>query len=766
MQKYRITVLTSQLLRLEYDEDGFFEDRPTQVVQNRNFPKVDYKVIDEENRLQIITEKLHLIYDKKPFSKNGLSIRLRDRIFKSGSTWHFGEKCEDLGGTARTLDLVDGECKLESGIMSKKGYAYTDDSKSLVINNDGWVEPRKKNTIDVYFWGYGRDYRQCLKDFYHLCGNQPLLPKYALGNWWSRYYKYTQKEYLELMDRFESEGLPFTVAVLDMDWHVVDVDPKYGSGWTGYTWNKKLIPNPEEMLKNLHDRGMHVTLNDHPADGVMPYEELYESVREAVGVEKSEAGIPFDITDPVFTKAYFEKLHHPIEDQGVDFWWIDWQQGDITNIEGLDPLWMLNHYHYHDNKRGGKRPLILSRYAGLGSHRYPLGFSGDTIISWDSLKFQPYFTSTASNVGYGWWSHDIGGHMNGHKDDELAVRWVQYGVFSPINRLHSSDNPFDGKEPWRYNQIAAQIMNKYLNFRHQLIPYLYSMNYLSAVDGEPIIQPMYYLHPWAEEAYEMKNQYYFGNQLMVAPITSQMDNKLQLASVDVWFPDGKWIDIFNGRIYNGGRCMTVYRNQNDIPVFAKAGAILPIYVTGKQGNSLENPETLEVRVYAGADGKFHLYEDLDNGTDTNPKTWADTEFVLDYENGIFDIKPTIGDIKCIPQRRNYKVVFVGFDSVDIDGIETQIFNENNCYVVWLNDIDVACGTTVRFNKKPQILIREYIDEIFEFLNHVQLDFKLKKKIYDCINSNRTVAQIITELYSYKLPDYLYGYLSEILTAQQ
>ena len=128
----------------------------------------------------------------------------------------------------------------------------------------------------------------------------------------------------------------------------------------------------------------------------------------------------------------FKYLHHPNERNGVDFWWIDWQQGSNSKIEGLDPLWMLNHYHYLDNKRNGKRGLILSRYAGIGSHRYPIGFSGDSVISWDSLDFQPYFTANASNVGYGWWSHDIGGHMNGIKDDELATRWVQFGVFSPI----------------------------------------------------------------------------------------------------------------------------------------------------------------------------------------------------------------------------------------------------------------------------------------------------------------------------------------------
>lgn len=129
-------------------------------------------------------------------------------------------------------------------------------------------------------------------------------------------------------------------------------------------------------------------------------------------------------------------------------------QGTNTKIEGLDPLWMLNHFHYLDSGRDGKRPMTFSRYAGPGSHRYPVGFSGDTHITWDSLDFQPYFTNTASNIGYGWWSHDIGGHMMGYRDEELEVRWYQYGVFSPINRLHSSNSRFSGKEPWKFSMEA------------------------------------------------------------------------------------------------------------------------------------------------------------------------------------------------------------------------------------------------------------------------------------------------------------------------
>lgn len=229
-KKYRITMLTEGLVRLEYSEEGNFEDRPTQTVLNRDFPSCTYTVKETEEEIQVFTKRIHLIYNKKEFASYGLSIQVLGNLSNYHSIWHYGEEPEDLGGTARTLDRVDGACPLEHGLMSRFGFSVMDDSCSLVLTEDGWVEPRRKGIKDIYFWGYGHDYFQCLNDFYYLCGKTPMLPRYALGNWWSRYYEYTEDSYKELMERFEEEGVPFSVAVIDMDWHLVNVDAKYGSG--------------------------------------------------------------------------------------------------------------------------------------------------------------------------------------------------------------------------------------------------------------------------------------------------------------------------------------------------------------------------------------------------------------------------------------------------------------------------------------------------------------------------------------------------------
>lgn len=251
-EKYRISVLTSGLIRFEYEEEGRFEDRPTQSVVNRDFAVPEYKIVREGEILKIFTEFLEITYDQKAFTPGGLFVKVNDPKGISG-TWHYGQVPEDLGGTARTLDMTDGDKRvnravftkgaapgvdrytghvdLGHGLISKDGFSVADDSRSMVLLENGWIEPRREGVVDLYFFGYGSRYVECIQDFYHLCGSTPLLPRYAFGNWWSRYHRYTEQEYKSLITRFELEELPFSVAVVDMDWHLVDdVDPKYGTG--------------------------------------------------------------------------------------------------------------------------------------------------------------------------------------------------------------------------------------------------------------------------------------------------------------------------------------------------------------------------------------------------------------------------------------------------------------------------------------------------------------------------------------------------------
>ena len=776
--KYRISLLTAHLFRLEYSEDGVFEDRPTQCVLNRDFPVPDFQVFETASSLKIVTEGVQLLYDKGPFTASGLSLTVLSKGESHNGVWHYGET-EDctLGGTARTLDGADGAIPLEPGLLSRwKGYAVLDDSRSLLIREDGWVAPRQGKTIDLYFFGYGHAYQECLRDFYRLTGPVPLLPRYTLGNWWSRFHRYDETEYKALVERFEKEQVPFSVSVIDMDWHLVDVDPKYGSGWTGYTWNRELFPDPAEFMGWLHDHGLHVTLNVHPADGVRPFEEAYRPMAEAMGKDwRSEEPVEFDITDPKFLAAYFRYLHHPNEEAGVDFWWVDWQQGTQTRIPGLDPLWMLNHYHYLDSARDGRRGLTFSRYAGPGSHRYPVGFSGDTIISWESLDFQPYFTATASNIGYGWWSHDIGGHMQGYKDDELSTRWVQFGVFSPIMRLHSSNSPFTGKEPWNYNPIAEAVMKRYLRLRHQLLPYLYTMNYHASRDGQPLVRPLYYLEPEQPEAYERPNEYYFGTELLVCPITRPMDKAAGAASFTAWLPAGQWFDLFTGRVYDGGRTLTLCRGLEDIPVLAKAGAILPLAELDPYTNSTANPAVLRVKVFAGRDNAFTLWEDDGLSADAGDEGFASTGMVWRCEGpqASFTVQPAQGRREVLPAQRRYILQFYGVEAQQpqllVNGQPVPaaaVYDEgDHSLTLAAPAIAPADCLEVRFAGALPVRPNDLERQLFPLLYRAEISYDLKGRIYEHLRAGDSPAALLGLLASLDLPAAVRGALSEVLLAE-
>ena len=772
-EHYRITVLTKSLVRLEYSPDGIFTDAPTQTVLNRNFPQVSFEVRETPEELEIRTEYFQLNYDKKEFTSHGLSCYALGMPGGNRNAWRYGVKNENLKGTARTLDNVNGACELEDGILSLwSGCVALDDSRTLTLREDGWVEPRKKGIQDLYLFAYGHRYLEALKDFYHLCGETPMLPRFALGNWWSRYYKYTEESYMELMERFDQEQIPFSVAVIDMDWHLVDIDPKYGTGWTGYTWNREFFPDPERFLKKLHDRGMKTTLNIHPADGIRGFEDCYPQMAEAMGLDpEKEEPVNFDIANPDFLEAYLEKTLHPLEEEGVDFWWVDWQQGTNSKMEGLDPLWMLNHYHFLDSARNGKRPMTFSRYAGPGSHRYPVGFSGDTLITWESLDFQPYFTSTASNIGYGWWSHDIGGHMLGYKNDEMEARWYQFGVFSPINRLHSSSSEFNGKEPWRFKKEVHDTMCEFLRLRHRLLPYLYTMNHRAWAEGEPICQPMYYAYPENWDAYGRKNEYFFGSELIAAPVTTARIENLNVAKTKVWLPEGLWFDFFTDTVYQGGRNQNMYRSIDQIPVLAKAGAILPMTDEIRAIDTEKNPEELTVRVYPGADNSFTLYED-DNITEGYRQgICAVTEMNLNWQEKTFTIKPSAGDLTLLPEQRTWKIELHKVTAEEAVVLVNQTEQKDCCthngttLTITLADIRPEDTIEIRLPQNTQVAANPVQQQIFDFLNQAEIDFIAKEKIYQAArHAQETPELLLSELQSMEITPDLSGAIQEIICA--
>lgn len=602
----RFTVLTPQLIRMEWAADGKFENHASFVFLNRRLPVPQYTKKVTDGRLTIATSKLHLTYDSATpdegkFTANNLSITFT--LDGKEVTWHPGmPNTGNLQGTTRTLDGALGNKTKEpigQGLVSRNGWVLVDDSHRPLFDSDNFMFSQGEKSVwpwvmerpagdrqDWYFFGYGHEYKQALHDFVRVAGRIPLPPRFAFGIWWSRYWSYSDQELDNLVKGFHENDTPLNVLVIDMGWHISrrqleamhETDQSgEGLGWSGYTWNHVLFPYPKDFLAHLHAEGLKVTLNLHPASGIQPWEAAYPAMARAMGIDPAtKKYVPFDPTNKKWAENYFKLVLHPLEKEGINFWWLDWQQQLNTKLPGVNNTWWLNYLHFTDQEREGKRPLLFHRWGGLGNHRYEIGFSGDTVSKWPSLAFQPWFTATAANVGYAYWSHDIGGHMPGAVAPELYLRWIQFGAYSPILRTHTTKNPEAERRIWAYPEPYSSIMRKTFQLRMAMQPYLYTEARRTYDTGVAFLRPLYYDWPEADAAYTNKDEYVFGSEMVVAPVTKPVDATTDLAQESVWIPKGEWIEKATGRHFAGPQEVTRSFSIDQIPVYVRDGAIVPM----------------------------------------------------------------------------------------------------------------------------------------------------------------------------------------------
>ena len=671
----RFTVISDGTLRLEYAPDGKFVDNKSFVAVNRLYPDVDYKLKSKGAWIEITTSKMRMRYkkDSGQFTGNNLVIEAVKGAFPF--TWKPGvQQKGNLKGTYRTLDGMDGETqtqtwvadtkkgeqlKLEDGLLATDGWSFIDDSQGLLFDNDPdweWAKERPANGgQDWYFMAYGHDYKQALKDYTLFAGKMPLPPRYAFGYWWSRYWLYSDKEFRNLIDNFNTYQIPLDVLVVDMDWHYTE---KGKGGWTGWTWNRDLFPNPQGFLKYLKQNDLKITLNLHPADGVAAYEENYTEMAKDMGVDpETKKTISWVNSDKKFIRSMFKNILGPMEKDGVDFWWLDWQQGMFDpKMKNLSNTWWINYAFFSDmEKRRETRPMLYHRWGGLGNHRYQVGFSGDAVISWKSLDFQPYFNSTASNVLYGYWSHDLGGHIGSQIDPEMYTRWLQFGALGPIMRTHSQKGAKLNKEPWVFNKEYCDIIRETIRQRYVMAPYIYTMARKGYDDGISLCRPMYYDYPENKEAYEFRNEYMFGDDVLVMPVTAPVEN--DYAQVRVWLPEGEWYEWHTGALLKGNQIVERSFAVDEYPIYIKAGAILPMYLDNVM-NLNGNDEEVAVTFFPGGGdtAEFKLYED--NGNDKNYASEYAVTKLSSVRNGneqTLVIGKREGAYKDMPLARPFKV---------------------------------------------------------------------------------------------------------------
>lgn len=635
--KARFTILTPHLIRIEWSDSGQFEDKASLTFVNRSMPVTAYSIVNIDNWLELNTSDLKLRYRKNSSGFNSKTLNVSFLNGEEMVTWYPGlNDDKNLLGTTRTVDGYEGtirhsdgkKLELEHGLISQSGWSLIDDSETLLFKDKplgNEIESRKEGNSDWYLFAHGRDYKSALNDFAMVSGKIPLPPKFAFGYWWSRYWAYSDSELRDLIKDFRTYDIPLDVLIIDMDWHethgLTSINPETTPfqgmlGWTGYTWNKSLFPEPESFLNWTNENNLQVALNLHPADGISPMENSYKDMNLALGSNSVNSGdwIEYKLSDPQWSEAYFDTVIRPHEFIGVDFWWLDWQQWPTSKFaESLSNTFWLNHSFFKDMERQypEKRPLIFHRWGGLGNHRYQVGFSGDAIISWKSLAYQPYFTATASNVGYGYWSHDIGGHIDAYddlaKNGELYLRWIQYGALSPVLRTHSSKSDVAERRIWKYPDYFED-MRAAIQRRYSLFPVFYGLAREAHDTGVSITRPMYYEYPNEEAAYSAKQQFMLGTNIIVAPVTTPSDPDTKLAKNKVWLPEGDWYEWDTGYSLKGGREVTRLVALSEVPIYLRAGTVLTMLPGSVKSLQSEN-DAIELTIVPGKGGDAVFYED-------------------------------------------------------------------------------------------------------------------------------------------------------------
>lgn len=747
---YRITVLTERLVRLELSKDGKFCDAPTLLVKNRNFPVPVFKVEQDESYLVITTKYFMLQYLKnKPFlgPKFAPDSNLKVVLNNTDKVWYFGHpEARNFKTTGISLDnMKDDRLKLSKGLYSTDGFALLDDSGNLVIDEIGYVNKSDNGSLDLYLFMYKRDFGLCLRDYFQLTGYPPLIPRYALGVWWNRDRIYSYADTQTIVRTFNRYQIPLSVLLLSEFWHIKDSN-NYNLHKSGYTFNQDLFPNPGEFIKYMHDRGVKVGVNMDPSEGVRKEEICYPSFIKGVNVPEGQT-IPFNAFDKQFIALYIQNIINPLLNIGVDFLWIDY-------LKDLSSLQALNYYHMNNYKATNRvRPLILSRNSLVATHMFPVHYSGETIVSWDTLKYLPNYNILAANKGITWWSHDVGGFKDGIEDNELYIRYVQFSTFSPIFRFSAKRGVYYKREPWLWDVKTFTIAREYCWLRHRLIPYIYTEAHNYSKNGVPVVQPLYYNYPEVIDESNYKDEYYFGRELFVAPITKPMDNVMNRSIERVFLPKGIWYDFKTGKKFVGNKRYVVFYKDEDYPVFAKAGGIIPLANLSENKNDTNVPKSLEINVFPGQSNTYDLYED-----DGITELYKDGFFIvtsIDYNylknNYTLIIHPVDGKTAIIPPFRDYKIRFRNTKTADqvelylngeLANLKFDAYSEENDFVVFVYDIDTTKQLTIncKGNDIEIEAARIINDDINSIISDLKISTRLKEQIAAIIFSKKDVKQ--------------------------
>ena len=736
--KYRFTVLTERLIRLEFNNDGKFNDLPTMLVSNRNFKKPIFDFKENTTYLEITTSYFKLIYNKGKNYKNVKNFRVE--LLNTDRYWNYGHV--EARNYSAPLRIENGKIINTKSLYSNDGFASIVDDTKLMGENGIPLDSDAR--VDIYLFMYNNDFNLCLKDYFNLTGYPALIPRFALGNWWSRNNDYNDSTLKELIDNFKKYEIPISIVLLDKDWHVRTYEGKNHLK-TGFTFNKDYFSNPYEMINYLHSNGIRIGLNVNPTEGFYKIDDNYEQAIKYLKQQENGV-IPFNVLDPKCVDVYLKLYMHPLDAIGIDFFWLD-----FLNKDNILNDYLVKYYQFKDMTRNYKRrPFLLGYNDTIAEHRYPVLYSGKTVVSWDSLKQIPFYNINAANNGISFYSHDVGGYFKGIEDNELYIRYVQLATFSPILKFGADKGTYYKREPWRWNIKTLGIVRDYLQLRHKLIPYLYSEAYKYYKEGVNIITPLYHK---AKEMYDdplYKDEYYFGSQLFICPITKKKDYVMDRVVHRFYIPEGVWYDFFTGKKFPGNKDYVTFYKDQHYPVFAKAGSIIPL---GRNDNINDTtpPKDMEIHFFPGVSNEYYLYEDDGISSLYEKGFYLLTKIEYNYlpNNYTVILRAMEGKSGIVPERRNYKFVFRDTKKAT-DVIVYENREQINCtsyvsgtdFIVEVKDCKSISQLTINCKGKDiEIDATRLINEdIFEILDDLQIETLLKEEIDKVIFSDLPIKK--------------------------
>lgn len=742
--KYRITILSERLIRFEYSENGLFLDDATQFAINRDFQKAPIEVSEDSKYLVVASKYFTFQYTKEAkfyASKLFPDSNLRVKLNGSDKIWYPNHP-EARNFKSNAFSIEDNiKVSLDKGLYSTDGFVCIDDSKGIIINGKDTLKKRVDGNQDLYVFMYKRDFAGCLKDYFKLTGNPPLIPKYALGICWNRDRVYSSENVISLVNLFDKYDIPISSFLLSEYWHIKDEKNMYLNK-SGYTFSDKLFPDVKNFISLLHQKNIKLGINFDPSEGVRNAESAYQFFLEKYPSETFET-IPFKIFEEDFLNIFKSKILSPLKDLDIDFLWLDYKQ-DKQYLSALN--------YYVNEINFSKRNFVFTRNFGFGSHRYPVLYSGETKVSWDTLNYLPSYNSGASNYGLSWWSHDVGGFKDGTEDDELYVRYNQFSVFNPIFRFSAKSGPYYKREPWLWDIKTMNIVKDYCDLRYRLIPYIYSEGYKYHTVGMPLVQPLYYLTPGIYDEPIYKNEYYFGSEFLISAITKPMNTLISRSIEKIFLPIGTWYEFKTGKKFIGNKRYVTFYKEEDYPIFVKAGGIIPLTVLTKEKNDLSNPKTLEINIFPGKSNTYKFYEDDGETMDYKNGDYLLTSFDYNYmqNNYTFIIRPVEGKTGIVPEKRNYVVKFRNTKKAEdvslfLNGdryTNYDIINDENNFILQIYEVDTEKQLTINCKGKDIEIDASHIfnEDINSILNDLKIETNIKEELADIMFTDRDIKR--------------------------